>query len=68
MFNFGLLYKSFIMEKIVIDPIGVIHSPYKNPKNMPIQGRFKKKVEAFAIIKVSARWLLCGITMWRTFT
>jgi len=39
------------MEKIVIDPIGIIHSPYKNPKNIPIQGRFKENVEAVAVIK-----------------
>jgi len=39
------------MEKIVIDPIGIIHSPYKKPKNIPIQGRFKENVEAFAILR-----------------
>lgn len=36
------------MEEIVIKPIGIIHSPYKSPKMIPIQGRFKEDVEAFA--------------------
>ncbi|MEN8187696.1 MAG: TrmO family methyltransferase, partial [Bacteroidota bacterium] len=39
------------MEKIVINPIGVIHSPYKNPKNIPIQGRFKEEDIAYAEVK-----------------
>jgi tRNA-Thr(GGU) m(6)t(6)A37 methyltransferase TsaA len=28
-------------KEIVLKPIGVIHTPYKEPKGMPIQGRFK---------------------------
>ena len=35
------------MEKIVMNPIGIIHSPYKQPKNIPIQGTFKPDVEAW---------------------
>ena len=31
-------------EKIEIRPIGVIHTPYKEPKGMPIQGKFEKGV------------------------
>ena len=30
--------------KIRVTPIGIIHTPYKEPKGMPIQGRFKKEV------------------------
>ena len=33
------------MDKIEIKPIGVIHSPYLEPREMPIQGRFKDDVE-----------------------
>ncbi len=33
--------------RIVMNPIGVIHSPYKEPKDMPIQGIFKPETEAW---------------------
>ncbi len=36
------------MNSIQIKPIGIIHSPYKNADGIPIQGRFKDNVEAFA--------------------
>jgi tRNA-Thr(GGU) m(6)t(6)A37 methyltransferase TsaA len=36
--------------QITMNPIGVIHSPYKEPKDMPIQGIFKPDVEAWAEI------------------
>ena len=29
--------------EIRVRPIGIIHTPYKEPKGMPIQGRFKKE-------------------------
>jgi tRNA-Thr(GGU) m(6)t(6)A37 methyltransferase TsaA len=32
-------------KKIIIKPIGIIRTPYKEPKGMPIQGKFGKKVE-----------------------
>ncbi len=40
------------MEKeIKLHPIGIIHTPYKEPKGIPIQGKFKKgitgRVEVF---------------------
>ena len=31
-------------EQIVINPIGVIRTPYREPKGMPIQGRFKEGI------------------------
>ena len=30
--------------KITMDPIGVIHTPYKTTEGMPIQGAFEEKV------------------------
>lgn len=36
------------MKEIIIKPIGVIHSPYKNQQNIPIQGRFRNDIEAYA--------------------
>ena len=40
------------MEKeIKLKPIGVIHSPYKECKDIPIQGRFKDNVEAWIELK-----------------
>ncbi|MEN8250090.1 MAG: tRNA (N6-threonylcarbamoyladenosine(37)-N6)-methyltransferase TrmO [Bacteroidota bacterium] len=36
------------MKDIVLKPLGVIRSPYKNAKDIPIQGRFKENVEAYA--------------------
>jgi len=39
------------MEKIVMSPIGVIHSPYKDTKNIPIQGKFKPEVKAYIKLK-----------------
>jgi len=34
------------MDKIVIHPIGIIHSPYKQSTDIPIQGIFKSEVQA----------------------
>jgi len=36
---------------IIMHPIGVIHSPYKKRRNIPIQGRFKDDVEAWVELK-----------------
>jgi len=35
------------MGEIVMHPIGVIHSPYKERKDMPIQGVFRSNVQAY---------------------
>ena len=35
------------MKQIIFNPIGVIHSSYKEAKDIPIQGRFKDNVEAY---------------------
>jgi tRNA-Thr(GGU) m(6)t(6)A37 methyltransferase TsaA len=34
-------------EQIILNPIGVIHSPYKEPGDIPIQGIFKNDVEGW---------------------
>lgn len=39
------------MDQIVMHPIGIIHSPYKKSKDIPIQGRFKDEVEAWIELK-----------------
>lgn len=39
------------MDKIVIHPIGVIHSPYKNSKDIPIQGTFEQHQQACVELK-----------------
>jgi len=39
------------MNQIIIHPIGMIHSPYKEDKDIPIQGTFKDKVEAWLELK-----------------
>jgi len=39
------------MSQIKLHPIGVIHSPYKESKDIPIQGRFKDTVEAWLELK-----------------
>jgi len=39
------------MNQITLKPIGVIHSPYKEVKDIPIQGRFKDDVEAWVELK-----------------
>jgi len=31
-------------EEIKIKPIGIIHTPYKEPKGIPIQGKFEKGI------------------------
>lgn len=31
-------------NEIKLKPIGIIHTPYKDPKGMPIQGKFRKGV------------------------
>jgi len=35
------------MNQIIMHPIGIIHSPYKESKNIPIQGIFKDNIEAW---------------------
>ena len=39
------------MEQIVMHPIGAIHSPYKDSKDIPIQGTFKSEVEGWIELK-----------------
>jgi len=39
------------VNQIIFHPIGVIHSPYKESKEIPIQGRFKDNVEAYIELK-----------------
>ncbi|MBN2519365.1 MAG: SAM-dependent methyltransferase, partial [Bacteroidales bacterium] len=35
------------MNKIEIDPIGIIRTPYKNMEDIPIQGIFNKEIEGY---------------------
>jgi len=39
------------MNSIKLRPIGVIHSPYKETNDIPIQGRFKENAEAWVELK-----------------
>jgi len=39
------------MNQIIMHPIGIIHSPYKESKNIPIQGIFKDGMEAWIELK-----------------
>ena len=39
------------MKKITMNPIDVIHSPYEQVKDMPIQGKFKPGVKAGVELK-----------------
>ena len=39
------------MPQIIMNPIGTIHSPYKESKEIPIQGRFKDDAEAWLKLK-----------------
>lgn len=39
------------MKRIIMEPIGMVHSPYKSGKDIPIQGVFKSGVEAFVEIR-----------------
>ena len=39
------------MKEITMLPIGVIRSPYKQVKGMPIQGRFKPGIKAYVELK-----------------
>ena len=43
------------MKKITMTPIGIIHSPYKEVKGMPIQGKFRPDIEAWIEIKEQYR-------------
>jgi len=42
-------------EEIMMTPIGFIHSPYKQVKDMPIQGKFKTGVQAWIELKEEYR-------------
>ncbi len=39
------------MNEIIMHPIGVVHSPYKEGTHIPIQGIFKSDVEAWIELK-----------------
>ena len=39
------------MNKIIMHQIGIIHSPYREKNDIPIQGRFKDNVEAWIELK-----------------
>lgn len=39
------------MDRIELTPIGTIHTPYTESKEMPIQGRFKDDVEGWLELK-----------------
>jgi tRNA-Thr(GGU) m(6)t(6)A37 methyltransferase TsaA len=39
------------MNSIKLNPIGIIHSPYKKGEDIPIQGRFNDKIEAWVELK-----------------
>jgi tRNA-Thr(GGU) m(6)t(6)A37 methyltransferase TsaA len=39
------------MNKITLEPIGIIHSPYKELKGIPIQGVFESEVDAWIELK-----------------
>ena len=39
------------MDQIIMHPIGVIHSPYKEDRDIPIQGTFNDKLEAWLELK-----------------
>jgi tRNA-Thr(GGU) m(6)t(6)A37 methyltransferase TsaA len=39
------------MSSIKLNPIGIIHSPYKKGEDIPIQGRFKDNIEAWVELK-----------------
>jgi len=39
------------MEQIIMYPIGIIHSPYKESRDIPIQGTFKAGIEAWLELK-----------------
>jgi len=39
------------MKPITLNPIGVVHSPYRGPENMPVQGIFKPEPTAWVEIK-----------------
>ena len=48
-------------KKIMMTPIGIVHSPYKEVKGMPIQGKFKPDVKAWIEIKEQYRAGLKGL-------
>jgi len=39
------------MNQIIMHPIGIIHSPYKENRDIPIQGTFNDKIEAWLELK-----------------
>lgn len=39
------------LKQITLNPIGIIHSPYKESKDIPIQGRFKDDVSAYVELR-----------------
>jgi tRNA (adenine37-N6)-methyltransferase len=48
-------------EEIKLNPIGIIRTPYKEPKGMPIQGKFKRGVTGTARVFAKYKAGLRGI-------
>jgi len=46
-----ILLSGITMKKITMTPIGIIRSPYKKIRDMPIQGKFKPDVKAYIELK-----------------
>ncbi len=49
------------MDKIIVNPIGVINTPYKDQDNIPIQGCFKENVEGVCVIDNNYLEGLCDL-------
>jgi len=43
------------MEQCIMRPIGIIRTPYKEPKDIPIQGIFKQEVQGYLELKQQYR-------------
>lgn len=49
------------MKEILVNPIGIINTPFKNQKNIPIQGRFHENVEGVCNIDEKYSEGLCDL-------
>jgi tRNA-Thr(GGU) m(6)t(6)A37 methyltransferase TsaA len=43
--------RSAVLGKVVYEPIGIIHTPFKTPENIPIQPSGGKDVEGVAVLR-----------------
>ena len=53
------------MQNIIITPVGIIHTPYKNIEDIPIQGIFGNNVAGYVELNILINLKILFLAGWR---